>query len=79
MILKVCIMFGSIKDYFALNEASWSNFNKNKRMSKWQPFWNKVYCLSTRSLGMKTPVIQDYYHRQDTASFQNNGINILGT
>ena len=32
------------KKYFALNEALRSNLNKNKRIPKWQPFWNKVYC-----------------------------------
>ena len=25
------------------NEASRANLNKNKRIFKWRPFWNKVY------------------------------------
>ena len=25
------------------NEASRANLNKNKRILKWRPFWNKVY------------------------------------
>ena len=25
------------------NEATWANLQENKRILKWQPFWNKVY------------------------------------
>ena len=32
------------------NEASRANLNKNKRIFKWRPFWNKVY--QPRSLGL---------------------------
>ena len=27
------------------NEASRANLNKNKRIFKWRPFWNKVYSV----------------------------------
>ena len=28
------------------NEASRANLNKNKRIFKWRPFWNKVYGMN---------------------------------
>ena len=32
------------KEYFPLNEATRANLQGNKRILKYWPFWNKVYC-----------------------------------
>ena len=32
-----------IKHFKLKNEASRANLNKNKKIFKWRPFWNKVY------------------------------------
>ena len=47
------------KEYFALNEASRSNFNFKKRISKWRPFWNRVYEFIPQSLEMM-PFVEDW-------------------
>ena len=54
------------KEYFALNEASRSNLNKNKRISKWRPFWNKVYGVFLQGFPVATVT---FYVTKMTESF----------
>ena len=34
------------KENFPLNEATRANLQVNRRILKWQPFWNKVYAYT---------------------------------
>ena len=52
---KLALVASFKMKYFKLkNEASRANLNKNKRIFKWQPFWNKVYCFHIGSFCFET-------------------------
>ena len=44
------------------NEASRANLNKNKRIFKWRPFWNKVYTVKLTKQHHSNVFISDVHY-----------------